>query len=65
LRRRDFIYLSGLGAGSAMIANTAFGKSIYEEQLLTTIDTRAKKELADVALNTAKAKGASYALAVI
>lgn len=61
MRRRDFIYLSGLGAGTAMIANTAFGKSIYQEQLLETIDTRAKKELADVALNTAKAKGASYA----
>ncbi|WCT11380.1 TldD/PmbA family protein [Mucilaginibacter jinjuensis] len=61
MRRRDFIYLSGLGAGSAMIANSAFGKSIYQEQLLTTIDIRAKKELADVALNTAKAKGASYA----
>lgn len=61
MRRRDFIYLSGLGAGTAMIANTALGKSIYQEQLLETIDTRAKKELADVALNTAKAKGASYA----
>jgi len=44
-----------------MIANSAFGKSIYQEQLLATIDIRAKKELADVALNTAKAKGASYA----
>ncbi|OKS87880.1 hypothetical protein RG47T_3343 [Mucilaginibacter polytrichastri] len=44
-----------------MVANSAFGKSIYQEQLLTTIDVRAKKELADVALNTAKAKGASYA----
>ncbi|WP_074490423.1 TldD/PmbA family protein [Mucilaginibacter polytrichastri] len=61
MRRRDFIYLSGLGAGTAMVANSAFGKSIYQEQLLTTIDVRAKKELADVALNTAKAKGASYA----
>jgi TldD protein len=61
LRRRDFIYLSGLGASTAMIANSAFGKSIYQEQLLATIDIRAKKELADVALNTAKAKGASYA----
>ena len=61
MRRRDFIYLSGLGAGTAMIANSAFGKSIYQEQLLETIDIRAKKELADVALNTAKAKGASYA----
>jgi TldD protein len=61
LRRRDFIYLSGLGASTAMIANSAFGKSIYQEQLLSTIDIRAKKELADVALNTAKAKGASYA----
>ncbi len=61
MRRRDFIYLSGLGAGTAMIANSAFGKAIYQEQLLEAIDVRAKKELADVALNTAKAKGASYA----
>jgi len=40
----------------------AFGKSIDARQLLDGgIDVKAKKELADVALNTAKSKGASYA----
>jgi TldD protein len=40
----------------------AFGKSIDPQQLLDGgIEVKAKKVLADVALNTAKSKGASYA----
>lgn len=62
MRRRDFIYLSGVGAGAAMMPNlTALGNSITQERALETIDVKVKKELADVALNTAKAKGATYA----
>jgi len=63
LRRRDFIYLSGLGAGAMLLPDLkAFGKPIDAQQLLDDgIDVKAKKELADVALNTAKSKGAIYA----
>ena len=63
MRRRDFIYLSGLGAGAMLLPDLkAFGNSIDPQQLLDGgIDVKAKKELADVALNPAKSKGASYA----
>jgi TldD protein len=62
LRRRDFIYLSGLGAGAMMLPNlSAFATPIEQEQALDYVDVRIKKELADVALNAARAKGASYA----
>jgi len=63
LRRRDFIYLSGLGAGAMLLPDLkAFGKTVDVQQLLDGgIDVKAKKELADVALNTAKSKGATYA----
>jgi TldD protein len=62
LRRRDFIYLSGLGASAFMLPDLkAFGKPIDPLQLLDGIDVKAKKEQADVALNAAKSKGATYA----
>lgn len=62
MRRRDFIYLSGLGASAMMLPNLkAFGNPIDPLQALDGIDVRVKKELADVALNVAKAKGATYA----
>ncbi|MDF2432541.1 MAG: TldD protein [Mucilaginibacter sp.] len=40
---------------------SAFGRQIDQSQALDTVDVRIKKELSDVALNTAKSKGASYA----
>jgi TldD protein len=62
LKRRDFMYLSGLGAGAMLLPNlSALGKPLYQEQMLEQVDVRIKKELADAALNAAKAKGASYA----
>lgn len=63
MRRRDFIYLSGLGAGAMLLPDLkAFGKTVDPQQLLDGgIEVKAKKELADVALNTAKSKGATYA----
>jgi len=62
LRRRDFIYLSGLGASAMMLPDlSAFGRSIDPLQALDGIDLKAKKALADVALNAAKSAGASYA----
>jgi TldD protein len=62
LKRRNFIYLSGMGAGALALSNYgAFARTIEQEQALEYVDPRIKKELADVALNAAKSKGASYA----
>lgn len=62
MKRRNFIYLSGVGAGAMMMPNlSAMGRSIEQEQALEVVDVRVKKELADAALTAAKAKGASYA----
>ncbi|RFZ92023.1 TldD/PmbA family protein [Mucilaginibacter conchicola] len=62
MRRRDFIYLTGLGAGAmALPSLDSFGKSIDLQQALEGIDVRLKKQLADAGLNAAKSAGASYA----
>jgi len=62
LRRRDFIYLSGVGTGAMMLPNfKGFARPIEQQQALDYVDVKIKKELADVALNAAKAKGATYA----
>ena len=62
MKRRNFIYLTGMGAGAMMLPKLpAFGNPIDQMQALEGIDARAKKELADVALNVAKSKGATYA----
>lgn len=62
MKRRDFIYLSGLGAGAVMLPGlSAFGNPIHASQVLMPMDVKLNKQLADVALNTAKSKGASYA----
>ena len=62
MKRSEFLYLSGLGAGALMLPNLSlFGNPIDPMEALNVVDTKIKKELADVALNAAKAKGASYA----
>ena len=62
MKRSEFLYLSGLGAGALMLPNLSlFGKPIDPMDALNVVDVRIKKELADVALNAAKAKGATYA----
>jgi len=62
LKRRNFIYLSGVGASALALAKfSAFAQPIEQEQALEYVDPRIKKELADVALNAARSKGASYA----
>jgi TldD protein len=63
LRRKDFLQLSAMGLGAVMLPNTnLLGNPIDVAELLAPgIDAAAKKVLADVALNTAKSKGASYA----
>lgn len=63
LRRKDFLQLSAMGLGATMLPNTnLLGNPIDVADLLAPgIDVAAKKVLADVALNTAKSKGATYA----
>ncbi|GGH13449.1 TldD/PmbA family protein [Mucilaginibacter phyllosphaerae] len=62
MRRRDFIFLTGVGAGAMMLPSLdGFGKNIDVQQALEGVDVRIKKELADAGLNAAKSAGASYA----
>jgi len=61
MKRKDFLYLSGMGMGAMLLSDlSAFGNPIDPLQALDKIDVKIKKELADVALNAAKAKGATY-----
>lgn len=60
MQRRDFIKLAGVGAGGLVLPLS--GIAVSAEQLLDKpMDVVFKKKLADIALNAAKAKGASYA----
>lgn len=61
MKRRNFVQLAGLGTGALMMP-PMMGKAIPAEALLAPgLDVAVKKRLADVALNTAKSMGASYA----
>jgi len=63
LKRKDFLQLSALGFGGIVLPDfSLLGNTIDPLQALQqTIDTAQKKQLADIALNAAKSKGASYA----
>jgi TldD protein len=62
LKRRDFAKLAGLGAGALMLATPSMGSIISPEELLNPgLAVGQKKILADVALNSARSMGASYA----
>ena len=62
LRRRDFLYITGLGASATLLPSlNSFGRAITVEEALTPIDVKFKKQMADVALNAAKSNGATYA----
>ena len=63
MNRRDFIQLTGLGAGAIMFPNIpVMGRPVAPEALADrVIDVAVSKRLADAALNAAKSKGASYA----
>jgi TldD protein len=58
MKRRDFIHLGALGLGATALP--AFSRDISVEEALTPIETALKKQMADTALNAAKAKGATY-----
>ncbi|WP_316748557.1 TldD/PmbA family protein [Pedobacter gandavensis] len=61
MKRRNFIHLTGIGAAAAMLpAIPVWGNEISPERALEYIDPAAKKLLSDVALNAARAKGATY-----
>ncbi len=62
MNRRDFIQLSGMGIGAMLGASVpVLGNIVPAEALLDPkIDPVTKKRLADVALNAAKARGATY-----
>ncbi|MCC9135801.1 TldD/PmbA family protein [Pontibacter silvestris] len=62
MKRRNFLELSALGFGGLMMPSIpVFGDIIAPERALEQVDPALKKRLADVALNAAKSKGASYA----
>jgi TldD protein len=61
VKRRDFIYLTGMGAAASMLpAIPLMGKPIDPQQALEPVDVALKKKLSDVALNAARSKGATY-----
>ncbi|UWX54576.1 TldD/PmbA family protein [Maribacter litopenaei] len=62
MKRRNFVQLSGMGAASLLVPASMMGNVIETEALLEPgMDVVLKKKMADVALNTAKSLGASYA----
>ena len=62
MERRKFVQLAGLGTGALMMPSFSLGNNIPVEALLDPgMDIAVKKRLADVALNTARSLGASYA----
>jgi TldD protein len=61
MKRRDFIYLSGLGAAASLLPGIPLmGNPIDPSRALETVDVALKKQMADVALNAARSKGATY-----
>ena len=61
LKRRDFLQYAGIGFGAAVFPGIAGNPVLPEVFLDNRFDVKLKKELADIVLNTAKSKGASYA----
>jgi len=62
MRRRDFLYLTGIGTGATLLPNLSlFANKISIEEALNPVDVALKKKMADVALNAAKSLGATYA----
>lgn len=62
MKRRDFVQYAGMGAGALMMPSLLLGNDIPTEALLEPgMDVLMKKKMADVALNTAKSMGATYA----
>ena len=63
MKRKDFLHLSAMSMGAMFLPKfSLLGNEIDPLQALNEgIDVKIKKEFADVALNAAKSKGATYA----
>ncbi|MEJ7769298.1 MAG: TldD/PmbA family protein [Chitinophagaceae bacterium] len=63
MKRKDFIQLSAMGLGGLVLPGyTLRGNPVNPSSFLNEgMDVGIKKELADIALNAARAKGATYA----
>ncbi|MBD2756485.1 TldD/PmbA family protein [Spirosoma validum] len=63
MKRREFVKLSGLGMSASLLPTGLMaGRQISVEDLMNPgMDVAGKKRLADIALNAAKSKGATYA----
>jgi TldD protein len=62
LKRKDFLYLTGMGVSAAMMQGLpAMGSPVAPGTVMQPVDVAIKKRMADVALNAARAKGATYA----
>ncbi|MES2645966.1 MAG: TldD/PmbA family protein [Bacteroidota bacterium] len=63
MKRKDFLQMSAMSLGGIFIPNSFLvGRSIDPLQVLNDgMDVSLKKQLSDIALETAKSKGASYA----
>lgn len=61
MKRRDFVQLTGAGLAGSLLSFPSFGNAVPAERLLESfLPASTKKQLADVALNTAKSLGATY-----
>ncbi|WP_448697435.1 TldD/PmbA family protein [Mucilaginibacter sp. AW1-3] len=61
MKRRNFLYLAGMGVGASMLSQVpVFGSPIDVQEALSPVDVALKKRMADVAMNAARAKGATY-----
>jgi TldD protein len=62
MKRRKFVQLTGMGTGALIVPSYLMGSNISAEALLHPgMDILTKRKLADVALNTAKSLGSTYA----
>jgi TldD protein len=63
MNRKDFLSLAGLGMGGALLSQLplmGMGAPVPPGKPLETVDSALKKQLADIALNAARSKGATY-----
>ncbi len=61
MKRRNFVKLTGLGLGTMAVPVSVLGNSVSLDYSRTPMNKALNKRLSDVALNTAKRAGASYA----
>jgi len=63
MNRKDFLSLAGLSMGGALLSQLplmGMGAPVPPGKPLETVDAALKKQLADIALNAARSKGATY-----